>query len=114
MEKTSRKSLSSIISDGDEKPAGTIGEKLKGASPYLGLTAVFGGLSAYEFSRVGAKALILPYTKALTFSAITGPVGLAAMGVALTGIFLGLGVYNMYAAGKKYKESKANYNTEQV
>ena len=112
MEKTSRKSLSSLISDGDEKPAGTIGEKLKGASPYLGLTAVFGGLSAYEFSRVGAKAVILPYTKALTFSAITGPVGLAAMGVALTGIFLGLGVYSMYAAGKKYKESKASYNPE--
>ena len=78
----------------------------------MGLSAVYGGLSAYEFSKIGAKSVILPYTKALTFSAITGPVGLAIMGVALTGVFLGLGIYNMYAAGKKYKESKASYTSQ--
>ena len=120
MEKTGRKSLSSIISDGDEKPAGTISEKLKGASPYFGLAALDGVMSAYAFSgemsgsdffiRMGVRSQVLPsFIKIINYSALSLPLYFGIASLVTAGIFVGLGIYNMYTSGKRYKES---YNTK--
>lgn len=106
MAKINKKDLNSVIG-GDEKPASTIVEKLKGASPYLGFAAFYGGASAYEFSQAGTK--IPAYVKEFM---LVGPVEAGIMGAALSSLFLGLSIYSMYSVGKKYKKNSSGYKTE--